>query len=189
MKNLIYIILGLLVLGLVAFFAFRSDETTVENILSFEDCLKAGYPVMEIFPRQCRTPDGRTFAEEIPEQITYDRASADMIVLDNPFPGAVTGKGFMVFGKARGNWYFEATFPITVLDKDGKTLAETFATAQGDPATGEVNWMTEEFVNFKGEVKVPESYIGPATLILKKDNPSGLSENDASISLPITIEY
>lgn len=31
------------------------------GIRSFEDCEKAGYPVMESYPRQCRTPDGRTF--------------------------------------------------------------------------------------------------------------------------------
>lgn len=30
---------------------------------SFEECAEAGYPVMESLPRQCRTPDGRTFEE------------------------------------------------------------------------------------------------------------------------------
>ncbi|MFM2414968.1 MAG: hypothetical protein RI911_661, partial [Candidatus Parcubacteria bacterium] len=28
---------------------------------------------------------------------------------------------------------------------------------------------------------------GPATLILKKDNPSGEPQNDASLSIPITV--
>ena len=32
---------------------------------SFTTCVDAGYPVMESYPRQCRTPDGQTFAEEI----------------------------------------------------------------------------------------------------------------------------
>jgi hypothetical protein len=36
---------------------------------------------------------------------------------------------------------------------------------------------------------VPESYIGEATLVLKKDNPSGLPNKDASISFKITVEY
>ena len=71
---------------------------------------------------------------------------------------------------------------IDVLDKDGKILVQTFATAQGE-------WMTNDFVPFKGEVKVPESYIGPATLILRKDNASGLPEHDASVSFPFVIEY
>lgn len=118
------------------------------------------------------------------EKITYANATSDMIQVELPFPGAVTGKEFSVIGKARGNWFFEASFPIEVLDKDGKVIALVI----GQPQNGE-SWMTTEFVNFKADIKIPQSYIGPATLVLKKDNPSGLPEHDASISFPITVEY
>jgi hypothetical protein len=137
---------------------------------------------MESYPRQCKTPDGRTYAEELPEKITYNNATADQIVPESPYPGAVVGKTFGITGKARGTWYFEASFPIEVLDMNGKSLATGHADAQGD-------WMTEDFVQFKSEITVPASYIGKATLVLKKDNPSGLPEHEASISFPITIEY
>lgn len=157
-------------------------EKPVAEVNSFESCAAAGYPVMESYPRQCRTPDGRTYAEELAEQTTYTNATADLIVVDTPFPGSVTGKEFSVVGKARGTWFFEASFPIELIDKDGNQLAVAVAQAQSD-------WMTTEFVPFKADFKVPQSYIGPATLILKKDNPSGLPENDASISFPITVEY
>ena len=123
------------------------------------------------------------------EQITYTKASTDLIVVELPFPGAVTGKEFSVIGKARGYWFFEASFPTELQDKDGNVLVRSYAQAQPDPVTGEINWMTEEFVPFKGEMKAPESYIGPATLILRKDNASGLPEHDASISFPIMVEY
>ncbi len=183
MKN---IIIGILVLalavGVFMYFDSRKTDTPVVTVLSFEDCEKAGYPVMESHPRQCRTPDGRTYAEEITPPITYDNATSDKIVVTNPFPGAVTGKEFTVAGKARGTWYFEASFPVQVIDKNGKVLFQGPAQAQGD-------WMTENFVPFSIAVKVPATYIGPATLILRKDNPSGLPENEASISFPITIEY
>lgn len=183
MKNMFYGLVVLVVLGLVVWFGvLYPRDSSVKNILSFEDCMLAGYPVMESFPRQCKTPDGLTFAEEIPEKITYIDASEDLIKVSNPFPGAVTGKEFSVIGEARGYWFFEATFPITVLDENGNVLVETFATAEEE-------WMTENFVPFRAEVKAPETYIGKATLILKKNNPSGLPENDASISFPITIEY
>lgn len=112
---------------------------------------------------------------------TYVNASAKSIVVDLPFPGAVTGKQFSIIGKASG-WYFEGSFPYHVLDKDGNILAEGPVQAEGD-------WMTSDFVPFKVSVTVPESYIGPATIILKNDNPSGLPEHDASVSFPITIEY
>jgi len=99
------------------------------------------------------------------------------------------GKEFSVIGQARGYWFFEASFPVQLLDKDDNVLATGIAQAQPDSETGEINWMTENFVPFKADLKAPASYIGPATLILHKDNPSGLPEHDASISFPITIEY
>ncbi|ODS39279.1 MAG: hypothetical protein A7316_05940 [Candidatus Altiarchaeales archaeon WOR_SM1_86-2] len=40
-------------------------STCVPEINSFDDCVRAGYPIMESYPRQCRTPDSRTFTEEI----------------------------------------------------------------------------------------------------------------------------
>jgi len=123
------------------------------------------------------------------ENITYKNATEDLIAVELPFPRAVTGKEFSVIGKARGYWFFEASFPVEVLDKDGKSLAIGIAQAQPDPATGEINWMTENFVPFKADIKVLSNYIGPATLILKKDNPSSLLDKEAFISFPIIIEY
>jgi hypothetical protein len=116
------------------------------------------------------------------ELITYNNASADLIKVELPFPGAVTGKSFSVIGEARGTWFFEASFPIQLFDKDGELLATAIAQAQED-------WMTEEFVPFRADITAPESYIGEATLVLKKDNPSGLPNKDASISFKITVEY
>lgn len=180
-KVTIYIVLVVVVVGLFLYMNKKYNAPKVTEILSFEDCKNAGYPVMESFPRQCKTPDGRTYAEEVAPSITYINSSKEKIVIDTPFPGAVTGKEFEIRGKAAG-WYFEASFPVKVLDKDGKVLWQGPAQAQGD-------WMTSEFVPFKVTAKVPDSYIGPATLVLEKDNPSGMPENDASASFPFTIEY
>jgi hypothetical protein len=116
------------------------------------------------------------------EKVEYKNASANLVQVELPFPNAVVGKEFSVIGKARGVWYFEASFPVVLLDSNGRILSETHADAQSD-------WMTENFVPFRANIKVPESYIGPARLILKKDNPSGLTEHDASISFDIVIEY
>jgi hypothetical protein len=35
------------------------------GIRNFEQCAAAGYPVMESYPEQCRTPDGRLFVRVI----------------------------------------------------------------------------------------------------------------------------
>jgi len=39
----------------------------IENIESFDDCVEAGFPVMESYPRQCNA-NGKTFTEEIKNQ-------------------------------------------------------------------------------------------------------------------------
>ncbi len=113
---------------------------------------------------------------------TYMNASADLIQVELPYPGAVTGKEFTIIGKARGYWFFEASFPVELRSMDGNILGGGVATAVGD-------WMTEEFVPFTAEMQTPSAFVGPAILILRKDNPSGEPQNDASISFPITIEY
>jgi hypothetical protein len=162
----------------------QPDQVTdLAAIRSFEDCAAAGYPVQESYPRQCRLPDGRVYAEELPApDPEYRNATSNDIRVTNPSPGDVTGKSFTVTGEARGTWFFEASFPVEVLDKDGKRLAIGIAQAQGE-------WMTTDFVGFSAPVTVPESYIGPATLVLMKDNPSGDAVRDASVRFPITIEY
>ncbi|MES2668555.1 MAG: Gmad2 immunoglobulin-like domain-containing protein [Patescibacteria group bacterium] len=154
-------------------------------VLSFRDCASAGYPVMESYPRKCRTPDGRTYVEELPApDPTYLNASADLIVIETPTPGSVTGKSFTVTGTARGGWYFEASFPIEVRDSEGDVIA----TGIGQPVDG-ASWMTPEFVPFTAPIEIPESFIGEAVLVVMNDNPSGLPENARSVSFPFTIEY
>lgn len=49
--------------GLVAPGEATDRDSQVIN--SFEACLQAGYPVMESYPRQCRTADGQLFVEEV----------------------------------------------------------------------------------------------------------------------------
>jgi len=39
-------------------------------ITTFEECAAAGNPVMESYPEQCRTPDGRLFVHEVPQNGT-----------------------------------------------------------------------------------------------------------------------
>lgn len=192
MTKIIAILVVVVGLGIAWYFLSESWSALTDTVTdndqarteprSFEECEKAGYPVEESYPRRCRTPQGQTFTEEIIVDATYENSSTDLIVVELPFPGAVVGKQFSVIGEARGNWYFEASFPVKVIGNDGEVLFSGFATAQGD-------WMQTGFVPFKLDISVPESYIGPATLILQKDNPSGLPENDAALSFPIVIEY
>ncbi|MEK7530272.1 MAG: Gmad2 immunoglobulin-like domain-containing protein [Patescibacteria group bacterium] len=118
-------------------------------------------------------------------QPEYENSSPDDIVVTLPFPGAVTGKDFSVRGRARGTWFFEASFPVFLIDEEGNQLAVALASPE-PPGT---EWMTSEFIGFKADMVVPADFTGPALLILQNDNPSGLPENQKTVSFPIIIEY
>lgn len=77
-------------------------------------------------------------------------------------------------GRARGPWYFEASFPIQIIGTDSIVIGSGIATAEGE-------WMTTEFVPFSAEITLTTPYTGAAVIVLKKDNPSGEPENDASL--------
>ncbi len=181
-KTIVILLVIFLIVGGFMFLYKEASSPSLSQIKSFEDCVDAGYPILESYPRQCNTPDGRNFVEDITPPITYVNSSKNLIEVELPYPGAVTGKEFSVIGKARGVWFFEASFPIELQDEEGNILYTAIAQAQED-------WMTENFVPFTAEVKAPESYIGPAVLVFRKDNPSGEPQFDASMSFPIVVEY
>lgn len=97
----------------------------------------------------------------------------DIIRVSEPLPESTITSPLTIRGEARGQWFFEATFPIVLTNWDGLIIAEGFASADGD-------WMTEDYVPFTAELTfVPDTGVSNrATLILQKDNPSGLPEND-----------
>jgi hypothetical protein len=68
MKLTILIILILIGGGVIGYY-FGYDhgfeKAAVAGISNFEECAAAGYPIMESYPEQCRTPDGRTFVRKI----------------------------------------------------------------------------------------------------------------------------
>lgn len=108
----------------------------------------------------------------------------DMIILDTPLPEGMISSPLVVRGKARGTWFFEASFPVTLTDWDGRIIAQVPAQAQSD-------WMTTEFVPFEA-ILVFDTPVGPGIgqpnrgfLILQKDNPSGLPQFDDSREITV----
>ncbi len=111
--------------------------------------------------------------------LTRDQLEARVLV-DTPAANAQVSGAFTVSGKAPGPWYFEASFPIELRNASGTVIAVAVATAQGE-------WMTTEDVAFNAQFAVP-AYKGPATLVLRRDNASGLLQHDASVSIPIILK-
>ncbi len=109
---------------------------------------------------------------------------ANLIVVNSPVFGETVGSPIVVTGEARGYWYFEASFPIEIVDSTGQIIGNGYATANED-------WMTEDFVSFSASVEyapLPGLAGTQGKIILRKDNPSGLPENDASVEVPVLFE-
>lgn len=182
------IIFGFIIaIGFVAGFLFWSeykDEDGLSVVDSFEKCVEESGAIMESYPRQCRTKGGQTFTENIGNEIE----KSNLIRLSSPRPNDVVGSPLLVSGEARGYWFFEASFPVYLVDWDGKIIAEGIAQAKEE-------WMTEEFVPFEVVLEFTAPAIADTTdfgkrgsLILKKDNPSGLPEYDDALEIPIFFE-
>lgn len=112
-------------------------------------------------------------------------AKADLIKLVSPVPGGLIENGFSISGQARGQWFFEGSFPVVLTNWDGLIIAEGIATAEGE-------WMTEEFVPFTASLQFTNPYkegdqdfMKKGSLILKKDNPSGLPKHDNALEIPV----
>lgn len=154
----------------------QNGEPVVKAPTNFMECAAQGNPVAESYPRQCNTPSGAHFVEDIGNALD----KVDLIQATSPQPNENISSPLMVGGEARGNWYFEASFPIEVQDANGKVIGQGYAQAQGE-------WTTEDFVPFESiEITFPAQPAGSmGKIILRKDNPSGLPEHDDYLEVPI----
>lgn len=105
----------------------------------------------------------------------------DMIRVSNISANQKVTSPLVIQGEARGNWYFEASFPVKLLDGNGKTIVQMPAQAKGE-------WMTSDFVPFAVTLTFTKPSTATGTLILHNDNPSGNPENDRYISIPVQFQ-
>lgn len=180
---------GVVALLVIAGFFYVSRKGGVAQIGSFEECKNAGYQIMESFPEKCATPDGRVFvatSSATSPPVTYGtstdpnggaQAAHPNIRVGNVFSNQIISSPITITGEAR-KWYFEASFPVELVDGNGKQLAIGPAQAQGD-------WMTADFVPFTITLTFPKPTTSTGTLIFRNDNPSGLPENQEEYRIPV----
>ena len=106
----------------------------------------------------------------------------DLIRVFSPQANEKVSSPLLIKGEARGFWFFEATFPVKLLDDKGNIIAQHYAQAKGD-------WMTEDFVPFESELVFEAPTTQKGWLVLEKDNPSSLSENADELRIPIIFDY
>lgn len=108
--------------------------------------------------------------------------NSTQIIIDFPKDSQKITSPIKISGKAVGNWFFEGSFPIELVDLDKNIIAIGIATSSED-------WMTEKFINFSSEIYFDKpTSTQNAILIFKKDNPSGNPEFDKSVFIPVILK-
>lgn len=105
-------------------------------------------------------------------------STMNLIEVTAPVASQLISSPVLVEGKARGSWYFEASFPVKIVDANEKVLVQVPIQAQGD-------WMTTNFVPFSTVVTFTTPTAQTGFVIFEKDNPSGLPQNAAEYRVPV----
>ena len=115
-----------------------------------------------------------------PPKDTKLKNVSDFIVVHTPQPFEKVTGTIVIKGEARGNYFFEADFPVEVVLENGEVINH-YAMADDE-------WMTEEFVPFTSTIDI--SGLEPQDVIIKlhRNNPSDNRENDMVMELPVTID-
>ena len=109
---------------------------------------------------------------------TYVSSKGVSALIFTPTRNAKLSSPVAVIGEVPGNWSFEAQFPVQLKDGQGNLITKASAHILGD-------WMTEQLVSFSVQLTYTGVASGSGTLILQKDNPSGLEKNSDSITIPV----
>ncbi len=190
--KVVSVIVGIVALGLAGWVAYllltpRSEQQAM--VSDFASCVAAGNPVSETSPRQCRTADGTTYTEPA---ATGDSGARAATTFEFTSPKGVTvrlhdwaerraiASPLEIKGEVPGSWSFEGSFPLALSDPTNKIIAQAVAALEGE-------WMTNDYVLFTATLTFDApSEGGGGVLMLRKDNPSGLPENDDAIEVPVT---
>ena len=195
LSNLAVIVALVFAVGAVAggwiWYQAGQDDGEAAQIASFEDCVEAGYEVEGNDIRECRTPDGEVFSEDLTEADAAEEVEADpqrrefeseggvKIYLDSPQHLDSVTSPVTVAGEVPGNWSFEGDFPIELRNSAGEAILTVPGTLQGD-------WMTEDHVPFEVEIEFSGVDAGSeGELVLIKDNPADKPELDDQLEVPI----
>ncbi|MFA6080111.1 MAG: Gmad2 immunoglobulin-like domain-containing protein [Candidatus Gracilibacteria bacterium] len=129
--------------------------------------------VDDVAPSNTLVPPSSQLSPETTE------TASSMIEVTAPLPNSTLTSPMTLMGRARGPWYFEASFPIELRDANNVLITTVVAQAQGE-------WMTEDFVPFTATLTFPAQPAGSqGMLVFKNDNPSGEPQNSMMFDVPV----
>jgi hypothetical protein len=125
---------------------------------------------------------GALHASQLIEARTKGGCDKNLIVVYTPQPGVYISSPLQITGRARGTWFFEGDFPVILYNAGNTIISQGYCTAKGD-------WMTEQVVPFEGTLIFDKrNKSEPGFLMLKKDNPTGNTQFDDSLPIPVILK-
>jgi hypothetical protein len=109
---------------------------------------------------------------------TYKSSKGVEVALYKPATNARVSNPVAVLGEVPGSWSSEAQFPVILKDSTGRVIARATGQVLGD-------WMTDQLVPFSAKLVYSGAPTGTGTLVLERDNPSGMATNDDFVTIPI----
>lgn len=168
------LIIAIAVVGGLSVFYYIWQQQQFSRITSYEECVKAGLPVMESYPPRCRVPNGKIFTQYIGNELEH----SEDIIVSYPRPNQQIKSPLVIEGKARGGWFFEGSFSVELYDEKNVSLGQAVLQAKEE-------WMTEEFVTFEGELTFDKKNASKGELRIRNANPSGMKENEKVLLIPV----
>lgn len=130
----IYLVVLIIIAGVVGWVSLKDKNLSQEaSVSNYEECVAAGYPVQEIYPERCVTPDGKSFVNSF--SITPNeevRIKGEIVCLPK---------------KGDGPYTMECAFGLKALDGSYYALSDSDSNYANisDLPTGEVAVITGMF--------------------------------------------
>lgn len=124
----------IIILGFIYFVSNnREDIAPKENtVQNFDECIAAGNPVMESYPRQCRA-NGKTFVEDISKKSSMTEAEARVIAEKECIKGG-EALAAGIYNDNSKTWWFDANLNAT---REGCNPA---CVVSVETKNAEINW-------------------------------------------------
>jgi len=171
MRRVILIVLIVLLSGLIFYGTFRWQHGMVTDLQN---------QVSQLNSRLTNAQKQASTAL-VKDEVAYVSTKGTTVKIYTPSKGTKVDNPLVIVGEVPGNWSFEASFPVVLKDSSGNVITQALAQLLGD-------WMTTELVPFSLKLPYTTPSSGTGSLILQKDNPSGLAQNDDSVTIPIVFQ-
>jgi hypothetical protein len=115
-------------------------DTTID-VGNFQECVEAGYPVLESYPRQCRTPDGGSYTEVIEEPVSDEKPIGGGRLTYKEAVAIAEASGCMQEGRLKDTYVHNPSTHTWWIDLDSdKPGCSPACVVSEETGTAEVNW-------------------------------------------------